>query len=590
MPISRSHLKRTILATTIPMAVACTTIEAPPPVDPAAQAAIVTDVADRYYADVVKRTPERIYFTGQKLERHDSMSDNSPEALRQAERAADEMLERLKAVDTEALFGRPEWALHGRLFETLEASQGLRVCRSELWNVNHMGDWRATFARVAKLQPVGSPELRAQSLARWSKLPAYVDQEIANLKEGLAGGYSAPKSVVARVIQQTDGLIDLPTEKSPFYSPAERDGDEAFKTATRALVEGEITPALKRFRAFLADEYAPAAREALSVLANTDGGACYEASLRSYTTLKRPGKDVFELGKRTVAANKARAVALGEEAYGVSDFAEIIKRAKADPADRFKDKDDLLSFSRDAVARAEAIMPQWVAVMPKTPVEVVPFPEHEEGTGRSAHYLPGGDGRPGEYRIPLYKPEEQSRGRAEITAFHETWPGHHLQISAVQEKSAEEHPAASLIFFSGPVEGWGRYSEALAEEMGLYETTSGPILRRSWPARGMVIDPGLHLFGWTREEATAYARESGSFSETVVNDLVDRVAMLPGQLTAYDSGGLEVFALRREAEEALGDDFDIRAFHDAVLEQSLSPLSLLRAHIEAWIETEQKKR
>jgi len=234
-------------------------------------------------------------------------------------------------------------------------------------------------------------------------------------------------------------------------------------------------------------------------------------------------------------------------------------------------------------------MPNWVSAMPGQPVEVVPFPEHEEGTGRSAHYRPGTSERPAEYRIPLHQPEEQSRGNAEATAFHETWPGHHLQV-AVAQSVAGLHDVTQIIWFSGPGEGWARYSEALAEEMGLYDTTTGPIKRRAWPARGMVVDPGIHLFGWTREEAIEFMSESGRFADTLGDQMVDRIAILPGQLTAYDSGGLEILALRRQAEEALGEHFEIRQFHERVLENGTIPLQQLRIHIEAWIRHESSNR
>jgi uncharacterized protein (DUF885 family) len=234
------------------------------------------------------------------------------------------------------------------------------------------------------------------------------------------------------------------------------------------------------------------------------------------------------------------------------------------------------------VERAAIEMPKWVGTMPGQAVEVVPFEKHEEGTGRSAHYNPGNAERPAEYRIPLAKPEEEGRGNAEATAFHEAWPGHHLQVATFQAVEGV-HPVTSLIWFSGPGEGWARYSEALSEEMGLYQSTSGPILRRAWPARGMVVDPGIHLFGWTREQASEYMLEAGRFPNA--DEMVDRIAIMPGQLTAYDSGGLEILALRRQAEEALGDDFDIREFHDRVLENGTIPLGSLREHIEAWIES-----
>ena len=184
-----------------------------------------------------------------------------------------------------------------------------------------------------------------------------------------------------------------------------------------------------------------------------------------------------------------------------------------------------------------------------------------------------------EERAPVFQPGTF------VNAFHETWPGHHLQVAIAQSVDGL-HPVTNIIWFSGPGEGWARYSEALAEEMGLYATTTGPILRRAWPARGMVVDPGLHLFGWTREQAVSFMAEAGRFSERRADEIVDRIAILPGQLTAYDSGGLEVLALRRQAETRLGDDFDIRAFHDALLGGGALPLDILEQRMDAWLATQ----
>jgi uncharacterized protein (DUF885 family) len=545
-------------------------------------AATVTAIADRYYAFTLEHTPEVAYFSGVDLDRHDGMSDNSPEARQAAEEKANEWLRGLRSVDADTLVGQPAWITHAYLLQELTASVAQRICRSELWNVNQMGGWHSGYGQIAQLQPVGTPELREQSLARWSKLAPYIDQEIINLKRGLELGYSAPKTVVQRVIDQVGGLLALDIEQSPFYSPAVRDDDDTFAAATHELVADQIHPALQRYRDFLADTYKEAARAELGITANPDGLACYEASLQAYTTVNRPAADVYQLGRETVAANTAKVIELGHAAYGLDDFSAIMAEAKSDPADRFTSKEELLEFSRAAVHRAEVEMPNWVANMPAQPVEVVPFAEHEEGTGRSAHYRPGTPERPAEYRIPLYEPEEQSRGNAETVAFHEAWPGHHLQV-AIGQSVEGLHPITRIIWFSGPGEGWARYAEALAEEMGLYETTTGPIKRRAWPARGMVVDPGIHLFGWTREEAIEFMMVAGRFPENAGDEMVDRIAILPGQLTAYDSGGLEILALRSAAEKALGDDFDIREFHDRVLENGTIPLIQLRAHIEAWI-------
>jgi uncharacterized protein (DUF885 family) len=545
-------------------------------------ASTVNAIADRYYTETLERTPEVAYFTGVELERHDGIEDNRPEARRAAEASEDEMLEELRKIDVDALVGRPEWITHAYLRQALESSVAERVCRFDLWNVNQMGGWHSGYAQIAQLQPVGTPVLREQSLARWSRFAGYVDQETATLEEGLELGYSAPKTVVQRVIEQVNGVLALEVEESPFYSPATRDGDPDFASATRDLVANQIHPALERYRDYLVDTYLGRAREELTVTANPNGLACYEASLRGYTTLERSGKEVYELGQKTVAENKAAVIELGRAAYGLDDFEAIMDRARTDPGDRFSSGQELLEFSREMVRRAQREMPNWVGLMPSQPVEVVPFEEHEEGTGRSAHYRPGTPERPAEYRIPLHRPEEQSRGNAESTAFHETWPGHHLQV-AVGQAVEGLHPITKIVWFAGPGEGWARYAEGLAEEMSLYTTTAGPILRRAWPARGMVVDPGLHLFGWTRQEAIDFVLEAGRFPASQADDMVDRIAILPGQLTAYDSGGLEILALRREAEQALGADFDIREFHDRVLENGTVPLKPLRTHIEAWI-------
>ena len=564
------------------VALGCSSDE-PTTVGPAPSPAdTVNRIADDYYAHVLGTTPEAAYFSGVELARHDGLQDNSPGGRGASDAVIDSLLEELRAVDAESLVGQGAWITHTILLEELEATVGKRVCRTELWNVNQMGGWHSGYAQIAELQPVGTAELREQSLARWSRFASYIDQEAANLKEGIELGYSAPKTVVQRVINQIDGVLALDVPEAPFFSPAARDDDDAFVAATRALVSEQIYPALSRYRDYLAGAYIKRARDELSITANPDGLACYEASLRAYTTLKRSGKDVFELGKTTVEANKAAVIELGKAAYELTDFKAILDRAKSDTSERFTNKQELLQFSRDMVARAEAEMPNWVGTMPEQPVEVVPFDEHEEGTGRSAHYRPGTDQLPGQYRIPLYKPEEQSRGNAEATAFHEAWPGHHLQVAAAKGGDGL-HPVSQIIWFSGPGEGWARYSEALAEEMGLYVTTTGPIKRRAWPARGMVVDPGIHLFGWTREEAIEFMMAAGRFPETMGDQMVDRIAILPGQLTAYDSGGLEILALRRQAEEALGDDFDIREFHDRILENGMIPLPALRTHIERWI-------
>lgn len=555
---------------------------------PEREASRITSLARLYYKNKLNYEPELAYFRGIEPTRHDGLRDNSLRGVGDLQVYQSWMLRELRSIDSELLHGRVEWITYAYMLEDLEASSGLKVCEGHLWNVNQMGGWHTLYPRLAELQPVGDEILRKQAMMRWKKFPAFIDTEISNATLGLRRGYSAPRSVVRRVIEQVDGMLQLTVEEIQLTSPARRADHEGFAAEFSALVRDEILPAYVRYRDFIENDYLPLAREELSVLGIPNGRECYEASLRAYTTLERSPEEVFDLGQETVAANRARVVTLGQAAYGLDDFTTIIEHIRADPGDNFSSAGELLDFARGTVSRARTAMPEWFGNVPRQHAVVEPFPEYQEGTGMSARYEAGDGERPGKYRIPLYQPEEQSRGRVETTAFHEVWPGHHLQVAIAQD-IPDRHELTGLLWFSGMGEGWARYSEGLAAEADLYTTVTGPILRLAWPARGMVADPGIHLFGWTREKAKEFMAEAGRMSDSQLDDMVDRIAILPGQLTAYDSGGLELLALRSQAASELGDQFDIRAFHDAVLENGTLPLMALRAHIERWIEGEKAR-
>jgi uncharacterized protein (DUF885 family) len=468
------------------------------------------------------------------------------------------------------------------LRETLESARGRRVCRQELWPVSQMFGWHAGFAELAGTQPVGTAELRVQALARWRRLPRYLDTEVANLREGVRLGYTTPRRNVELVVGQLDALLAMPVEESPFYGPARRDSTPEFRAAWRGLLEREVAPAVRRYRDYLRDEYRGAAREAVGVSANRDGAACYRAAFRGYTTLDRAPEETAALGRARVARNRAEVEEIGRAAYGTGDVPAILARLAADSSGRFRSRDELMAFARDAVARGRAAAPRWFRTLPRAEVEVQPHPAFLEQSASDLYSPAAEDGsRPATYRINLYQPERKPRATAEVTAFHETYPGHHLQIAVAQELPGA-HDVGSLVSSGAFVEGWARYSEALAEEMGLYTVPAARITRRMWPARGMVVDPGIHVLGWTREQAVRYIMESGR-GRDVAETMVDRIAVLPGQLTAYDTGGLEIFALRERAERELGAKFDVRVFHDAVLGHGAVTLPMPREAVDRWI-------
>lgn len=580
---------RRAVAAALPLAVLACATAPRRAADPVAR---VAAIADAYAAAFLAEQPEQAYLLGATPPRHDGLSDNSPAWIASWQAREDAWLAALDAIDAIALVASPAWITHGVLREQLAAARQLRVCHPEWWlGVNHMFSWHVALAQVAELQPVDTADHREQALARWRKVPRFVHQEIANLRAGLANGYSAPRPVAERMLAQIDGLAPAPGAPllaHPYASPARRATDAGFRDAYLAVLEREALPALRDFRAFLAGEYLPSARTTLAVTALPDGVACYGALLRASTTLDRSADEVYALGRAAVARYTDEVRAMGKRLFGEDDFATIIRRLNDAPENRYADPKELLPDSRELVRRAQAAMPRLFVAVPEQPVVVEPIPEYEDGAGASSHYFPPTGGRPGVFRLSLLRPGGTSRSEAEITAFHETWPGHHLQLSYSQRVKGL-HPVTQLTFNPGYTEGWARYAEQLAEEVGLYRSDFPKIARRAWPARGMVVDPGIHAMGWTREQAIAFLVESGRFDERSAPMAVDRIAALPGQLTSYDSGAQEFFALRRDAEAALGPRFDLRRFDDALLDHGTLPLAMLRERMQRWIAEERAR-
>ena len=545
-------------------------------------------LADQMIALQVSYSPASAYPLGAPAPDHRRWPNFSVTAIAALQRSNEMLLVDLRAISPVSLSLRNRF-IHAGMVERLEADRQARVCRNELWDVNHMHGWHLRLAEVAREQPVSTDEERVQAPERWSSVPAVVDQQIVNARAGLAAGYSAPKSVVRRVFRQAETLASAEPEALPYWTIANRSDDAAFRSAFRATLTGPVRSGFRRYADFLKVEYVPRAREEIAVTANPNGRACYTASLRSYTTLDRSPEDVFRIGRETVTANAARVGVLGREAFGTGDLKLIAQRIVDAPDNRFSSEEELITFSREVAARAREKSAGLFLATPGQEMRVEPFETYRRGSGGSAYYERQVDEvRPAFFRINSEVWANETRGSAEVTAVHEGYPGDHMQVSSARSVAAG--PISNLLHNSAYAEGWARYSEALAEEAGIYRTRYAPMSRRLWPARGMVVDPGIHVMGWTREQAIAFMQESGRLKAAEAEDMVDRIAILPGQLTAYDSGGLEIMALRREAENSLGDRCEIREFHARVLETGSVPLWALRKHIKDWADVELRRR
>jgi uncharacterized protein (DUF885 family) len=550
-------------------------------------------IADAVVADAFEQYPERATMLRVPGARYDELPDDSLAGVAARHARQDRLLAELRTIDpTELPPGSPAALAHTLATSRLEDLAAARICRPELWTVSQMlNGWQIRFGNLAQLQPVGSDDLRRQALARFGALPGYVDEQTANLREGLRLGYRAPEVTVRLVIAQLDALVAMPPEESPFASPGFRDGDPGFREELVVLVEGRIDPALRRHRDFLRDEYLPQARGAVGVAANPNGAACYRASSRLASTLDRDPAEIHRIGWERLAAIESRMQALSAKSFGGAPVPTLLQRFRSDPRYRYRDAEHIRMLAQASIDRAQAELPRAFGLLPSSPAVLEPIPAYQERTA-APHYLTAAvDGsHPAAYRMRLYQPTDQSWVIGESTAFHEIVPGHHLQIDIATHRS--ELPAiARFVTNSGYSEGWGLYAEGVADELGLYGSDAdrfGWLSNQSWRAVRMIVDTGLHTQGWERQRAIDLLLAHTALSPDQAGAEVDRYIAWPGQAPSYMLGYLEIIDLRGEAERTLGERFDLRSFHDRVLEDGNLPLPVLRDHVTAWLATERR--
>ena len=521
-----------------------------------------------------------------------SLPDNSLAGLSAWHRREDAWLAELRDLDPNALWGRPEWATLGYLRTTLQASIAMRSCRVELWPAHQFG-WQTWLLEMLELQPVGTEEARVQALARWRHLPAFLDIELANLREGLRLGYSAPSHNIERAIGQLDALLAAKSTESTFWGPAKRDADPSFRQKWQTLVEVELLPATRRYLAYLRAEYLPKARKSIAISANPNGAACYRAQIAAYATPELDPPALFQLGQEEITKREAKVLALARNFLGteVPDLRAAKLKLDSDPRNRMADRAEVLALVGAAIERARAAAPRWFARVPQAPLILAPFSDVEARSHPNGRYEPAEkDGsQPARYRIDVTNLDELKRADLEHTAFHEGFPGHHLQMQLARELPGM-HEYGEVAGVGAFIEGWARYGEGLAEEMGLYTSDLDRLGALALMPTGLVVDPGIHALGWSRERAIAYVTEKiVGFSPEATAAYVDRIAVWPGSMVSYGAGELTIRRLRSRAQAELGERFDLRAFHELVLSQGAITLPMLSELVARWIDTQKQR-
>jgi uncharacterized protein (DUF885 family) len=554
---------------------------APPPAD-----AQVRALADTYLAAWFERFPEQITEYGVPGHRQDKLTDNSLEAWKAWHDREDAWLAEAKQIDPATIGAPPLRATYAIVREALEGPIALRACRNELWTVSQfVNAWQVEDGYLVTIQPVGTDEARQDALARWGSLPKYIDTEIANLREGIKLGYTAPKGNVRITIDQMNTLLAGPVSASPFDSPSVRDETPEFKKSFDALVKDQINPAFKRYRDFLQHEYLPAARESIAVSAIPNGAACYDASVRFHSSLPIPAKEVHETGLRLVDQIAEQMKEIAQQSFQTSDVSAVLQKLRTDKKYTFKNREELIAFSQAALDRAKTGARADFGLWPKADVIIQRYPAFREKNAPNEYNSPAEDGsRPGVFLINAYQPEKHSRAEDESTTFHETIPGHHLQGAIALERK-DIHPIGRYISNSGYAEGWALYTERLADELKLFSSDVerlGMLSDQQLRAVRLVVDSGIHTMGWTRQQAIDYMLAHTAEGERDAASEVDRYIIYPGQAASYMLGMIEIRKARDAAEKSMGSRFDIKAFHDRVLEDGGVPLTFLKEKIERW--------
>jgi len=438
----------------------------------------------------------------------------------------------------------------------------------------------------AARRPFRDEQSYRRYLAMLGDVPRYFDQQIANMRAGLRRGFSVPRVTLTGRDQSIVDVIDAPDEKNLFYTPFASlppgiapEAQAALRVEALKVIRASVLPAYARLLAFMRGEYTPHARNTLAADALPDGKAYYRTRIKEFTTLDTDPDTIHALGTAEVARIHDEMLATIATTGFQGTFAEFLHYLRTDPQFAPKSAEDLLFRAAWIAKRVDGKIGQYIGTLPRNRFGIEPVPPD------LAPFYTAGRGGADVYLVNTYDLKSRSLPSLPALTLHESSPGHSLQMSLAAEQ-ANLPNFRRYVYISAFGEGWALYSEYLGVEMGLYETPYehfGYLSYQMWRACRLVVDTGIHHLNWTRERAQAYLRDNTALSDHEIETEVDRYIGWPGQALSYYLGMMEIKADRRKAEQALGAQFDIRAFHDAVLSLGSVPLPVLDRRIDRFI-------
>jgi uncharacterized protein (DUF885 family) len=520
--------------------------------------------------------------------------DKLPDPSREGDRVRlahhAEIIAGLDAIDADALEGqdRITYSMLARL--TADQTAGIEAALGEVALSNTITGPVSTMLSSLPRMSLNSEQRSRDYLVRLGALGGYFDAVLERYRLAAAEGRHQTRHGVLAVIGQIDDYLGTEVAGDPLVGPSPTGVDvEEWKAEAAALVADQVRPALRRWREALQEEFLPVARgdEQVGVCHVPGGLEGYAAASRQFTTTDLSPEAVHQIGLDEIARLREEFAEIGARALGTSDVAEVVGRLRDDLSLRYETSDQILSDVTEALRRAEEALPKAFLDYDIAPCSVEVIPEAAAKGSTLAYYtVPASDGsRPGTHWVNTYEPASRARFEYEALAFHESVPGHHLQFALGQTLDGLPQ-FRRFAYVTAFGEGWGLYTERLCDEIGLYSSDLarlGMVSFDAWRACRLVVDTGMHVFGWSRERAIAFMRENTALSEANIANEIDRYIAWPGQALAYMIGRRHIGALRDRAREALGEAFDLRHFHDRILSNGSIPLATMTGVVEDWI-------
>lgn len=524
----------------------------------------------------------------------DRWTDNSAAMVQQRKQDAKTLLAALSNINRHSL-SPAEQVNYDLIFDRQKREIEGQKFPNEFMPINQMGGVQQNIAQIMTIaQPQNATDY-TRMIARLEKTPDVVDQTIAWMRKGMEAGITPPAVTLREVPQQIRNQLVDDAEKSPMLGafskfPVSVDSlqQASLKTQANAAFREKVAPAFEKLLAFVENEYLPAARTTIAMRELPDGEAWYAFNVKQRTTTDLTPEQIHEIGLSEVKRIRAEMEDVIAASGFTGSFDEFLVFLRTDPQFYHQTSEDLLREYRDIAKRADPELTKLFGKLPRTPYGVVPVPPYAEKSQTTAYYQRGSvaAGRPGYFFANTYALDTRPRWEMEALTLHEAVPGHHLQL-ALQDELEDVPWFRRVGGYTAFTEGWGLYSESLGVEMGFYRdpySKFGQLTYEMWRAIRLVVDTGMHHLGWSRQQAIDYFMKNAGKQEHDVVVEVDRYIVWPGQALAYKIGELKIKELRAYATDTLGEQFNIREFHDEVLGKGALPLSVLESNIKTWVE------